>query len=807
MAAPHPTGKIGCVFVVSLQEKNELRYGGEIMVLHGINLLGPCFVAILLALLISCGGESVPISAPTTAALGPPSPSPTTPNGAASTLQATPGAGDTPTPAPTATETPPLTPVPTSTPPPATAMFDLSSSSGQAPFTLGLNNLSENASTFEWDFGDGSATSSATVPSHTYTTAGTFALTLTAEGGRQASTFTQTVTVEAGRIAEVKLQPDQPTVSVTDSLQFSAKAFDQFGNQLTDVALEWTTSEESGTIDQSGLYEPSTVAGQYEQAVTVSATKAGQTQQTSANVTVNPGAPAELVVEPPHALLDIGASQEMRLKILDVFGNEVLNALTAWKSDDNAGNIASGVFTAGTAAGIFQNGIRVDVVQGSTSLSETFEVIIRPDPLASIVVEPSLPIVRKNETLNLQATGLDQFGNKIRNLAFLWNSPELDVSSSGRVTVGDQEGLYEVTVQASFRDADQTTSLRVGVPPIWIPIEEMSRRRFGHSGTLLPDGSVLIAGGWPSARSAELYYPATRSFTRTDRLSEDRHFGSAVLLPDGKVLVVGGCNSQSAEVFEPEDGTFSRVPGNVMHPSRTVATATLLANGKVLIAGGRRCGGSAGWGESFDTAELFDPASGLFTWTTGTMVRPRSDHRATLLPSGEVLLSGGFTRFADDSDECLDSSELYDPATGTFRETGFLIQAGGCTVDINASAPLLPNGKVLLTIYSGRLELYDPTTEDVTLGSTWERRNSASVTLLSDGRVLIAGGFSEGTSDRGDIYDPSGDSIVSTTTMNTSRELSTAMVLATGEVLVTGGRLQREDGVWVYHRSAELFVP
>ena len=81
------------------------------------------------------------------------------------------------------------------------------------------------------------------------------------------------------------------------------------------------------------------------------------------------------------------------------------------------------------------------------------------------------------------------------------------------------------------------------------------------------------------------------------------------------------------------------------------------------------------------------------------------------------------------------------------------------------------------------------------------------MTLLSDGRVLIAGGYTEGTEDRADLYDPIDDTIVSTTTMNTPRHLPTTAVLATGEVLLTGGRFQQEDGVWIYYRSAELFIP
>ena len=64
-------------------------------------------------------------------------------------------------------------------------------------------------------------------------------------------------------------------------------------------------------------------------------------------------------------------------------------------------------------------------------------------------------------------------------------------------------------------------------------------------------------------------------------------------------------------------------------------TATLLPNGKVLVAGGAS--------EKFgfhDTAELYDPATG--TWNlTGSLSEFRAEHTATLLPNGKVLVAGG----------------------------------------------------------------------------------------------------------------------------------------------------------------------
>ena len=92
--------------------------------------------------------------------------------------------------------------------------------------------------------------------------------------------------------------------------------------------------------------------------------------------------------------------------------------------------------------------------------------------------------------------------------------------------------------------------------------------------------------------------------------------------------------------------------------ARANATATLLPNGKVLVAGG--FSGST----TFNSAELFDPATGLWT-STGSMTTSRRNHTATLLANGKVLVAGGAN-----TGGFVSSAELYDPATGTWTTTG-----------------------------------------------------------------------------------------------------------------------------------------
>ena len=127
------------------------------------------------------------------------------------------------------------------------------------------------------------------------------------------------------------------------------------------------------------------------------------------------------------------------------------------------------------------------------------------------------------------------------------------------------------------------------------PILKMNVARAAHTATLLPDGKVLIAGGFReegtseiAIASAEIFDPATHTFTPISDMNEPRNGHTATLLPNGKALLAGGWNQQgrteTAELFDPQTGTFEYT-GSLMRP-RQGLTATLLENGQVLIAGG-----------------------------------------------------------------------------------------------------------------------------------------------------------------------------------------------------------------------------
>ena len=167
---------------------------------------------------------------------------------------------------------------------------------------------------------------------------------------------------------------------------------------------------------------------------------------------------------------------------------------------------------------------------------------------------------------------------------------------------------------------------------------------------------------------------------------------TATLLPNGKVLItrddlVTPFFVSSAELYDPASGTFA-VTG-YLNANHTGPTATLLMNGKVLIAGG-----DFGDGDGASSyAELYDPATGAFT-ATGSLGTGREEDAAVLLSDGTVLFAGGHggDPVGNGGYDNYASAEIYDPAAGAFSNTGSML-AGRDWLQ----ATLLNSGQVLIT--------------------------------------------------------------------------------------------------------------
>ncbi|MGQ0600170.1 MAG: Kelch repeat-containing protein [Anaerolineales bacterium] len=320
-----------------------------------------------------------------------------------------------------------------------------------------------------------------------------------------------------------------------------------------------------------------------------------------------------------------------------------------------------------------------------------------------------------------------------------------------------------------------------------VPGLAMREPRAAHTATLLADGRVLLAGGFKddghgdelALASAELYDPQTDTFMLAGAMAEPRNGHTATRLPDGSVLLVGGWGDDvrlsTTELYDPTSGTFTAAGALVTR--RANHTATLLNDGRVLLAGGSQTRNVL-----VPNAEVYEPTSGVFT-AIAALGEPREGNTATQLSDGRVLLAGGTA----ENDRVLASAEIFEPATNTFTRVGDLT-----TARRKHAAILLPDGRVLIIggsddrDWRGKYistELFDPATQTFAPGPDLsnERFKLADATvLLPDGRVLVSGGspwlelFNAGRFSVGDSLDA-------------AYYFSTATLLADGRVLIAGG--------------------
>jgi len=312
----------------------------------------------------------------------------------------------------------------------------------------------------------------------------------------------------------------------------------------------------------------------------------------------------------------------------------------------------------------------------------------------------------------------------------------------------------------------------------------MTRPRLLHISTLLADGRVLITGGWTNGTpgsatsSAEVYDTHTESFLLTGAMGAARYGHTATLLTDGSVLVVGGNTGAGAtaaiDLYQPANGIFTAT--NSLAVPRAGHTATPLSGGRVVIAGGT--GGDT-------SIEIYNYTNGTLS-SGGNLLAPRSGHVAAVLPSGRILFAGGA---ADPL-----SAEEYDPQTGLSTGVGSLatyhnalagvallsgkvLIAGGIGAEVYdpesqkfsvAGAPaqrnegrltMLNDGQVLVSGggnplgYMASTEIYDAVANSFSAGSPMTRaRYQHGAVRLQDGRVLLSGGWEGATLSSSEIF-------------------------------------------------------
>jgi hypothetical protein len=335
--------------------------------------------------------------------------------------------------------------------------------------------------------------------------------------------------------------------------------------------------------------------------------------------------------------------------------------------------------------------------------------------------------------------------------------------------------------------------------------------RFSHTATLLQDGRVLIVGGHPQATdttqftSAELYNPASGTFSRTGSMSTPRWGHSAILLdsgPDnGNVLVVGGWISSyivatdTAELFDPTAGAF-KPTDNLMSIPRADSPTLVETGGQFFIIGGTYEGD---FGTATKSIDQYDTEAEQFIWNVANLSLERRNNVSCLLPNGLVLIAGGQYNCCDSTanDARDNSAEIFDPYARLSTEISAKMEFPRSR---GPTAATLEDGTHRCLLAGGGFpsEMFIPGTDPLVAGQFQPTSAPMPVgniiTPLPDGRAVVSGpGIT--------VYDPARQSFASESVAcgqllvepiadfsnGTATLLENGPVQTNGKVLLTSG--------------------
>ena len=297
----------------------------------------------------------------------------------------------------------------------------------------------------------------------------------------------------------------------------------------------------------------------------------------------------------------------------------------------------------------------------------------------------------------------------------------------------------------------------------------------------------------PTAQPALQFPPPTES----DEASAPRYQHQAALLDDGRILISGGFSGVAnnnvvvpfplfdVQIYDPASGLWLWIAPQEEQAIIAMTTTVGLSDGRYMSVGlGASEGEFAGAASIFDTAKQ--------SWTLlPPLALVRSFPKVAALQDGRVLVTGGFD--FRNHEAPLKETEIFDPRAEEWQSASDMNESSEsqAIVALQDGRVMVVNGGI------GGAEIYDPIADSWTLTSDtadgWTPLTPAAVEL-SDGRVLVAGGWSISEFDEIDesrqiaqIYDPAADAWESTEPLNEPRFSHTLTLLPDGRVLAVGG--------------------
>jgi PGF-pre-PGF domain-containing protein len=502
----------------------------------------------------------------------------------------------------------------------------------------------------------------------------------------------------------IEITPPTATLAVGATQAFEATVLDQDENEMTGVAVTWTSSNETvGTIDTDGLF--TAIA---EGTAPVTATVENITA--TATVTVNGETPADPVatrieIMPPAVTVEVNETVEFSATVFDQFGSAMTGVEIAWTSSDEAiGTIdANGTFTA-LAAGTAD----VTATAGNVTGSATVTVEAPAEPvLDSIQITPTGATIVIGDTQRFIVTARDQDGNVMSGVAVNWTSSDETVGAI------DADGIFSAlaegtaTVTATVENITATANVTVNngepalasivVVPSAITLGSGETQQF--TATAFDQFGAEMTGveiAWTSSDEAvgtidaDGLFSALADGTATVTATAESVNGTAevtvttlssgvVVSPSMITLDVGGSRQFTATVYDPEG---NETPDAVV--TWTIsdeAVGTIDADGlfSALAEG---------------TATITATAENETGTATVTVELPPAPTRIEIEPATDTVLPGDTRQFTatvfDQRDNRMDWISVAwsssNPDVGSIDRAGLFAAFAEGTTDVTASA-------------------------------------------------------------------------------------------------------------------------
>lgn len=664
--------------------------------------------------------------------------------------------------------------------------------------------------------------------SATFTVApGAYTITALASGGLNPAPASQVVSVTAGQTTQalvtysappvsVSINPGSPSVAINGQLTFSATVT---GHSEVNVTWEVLAGTATGSVAPATASTTTLfTAGGTPGTCQVRARSVADTSK-AATATVTVTGPAGFAVTPTSLRIAPGTTQRFTAWLNGSATDAVTWSLQNFSTPSPTAAIdAGGLLAAGATVTTFE----VKAVNQATPSQSATALVTVASEVTVQIVGPAASTISSLDALAFSAQVSPQGVNPY----VTWSIQEgsaagrvIDVAWYNAFLPPTTPGTYH-PVATSIADPTRQATIAVTVqaPPsnarFAVGTGTPAGTRAYHATAALGDGRILFVGGNPdqggiALTSAELFLPASATFSATGAPSLARPHGAASALDATRILVCGGTTSwndasDDGEVFDSASGTFA-FTANSMSAKRTDHVVLRLGSGphagKLLVLGGNN--GPIPYGtptaQTTATADLFDPATLRFTPLGQSLKEARAAFTATELPNGKILLAGGFSYLVSGS---LATAELFDPATGTFAYTVAPMTQSRAW----HSATLLTTGpqagKVLLVGGNSNsdalatAELYDPAsgTFSAVGVSLLCPRQRHTASRLADGRILIAGGEAPNRYwGSAEVYDPATGQFTFLAGLATPRCGHSATTIGVGpfagKVLLFGGQL------------------